>query len=233
MKLVSSKVSSMNEYVAGADGTIYSLIIDISDIDHIAREMLDALRDTSWVEKLDIIDKLAYEARAEPTIERLSNAITNRVEDEITAEFGEYMVSISSQVALENHLDHLRLPLADLIKEKVAGNPAFDFHTQTPTELINFGEAKYSGVNNRYSEALDQIINFIQQEKDIRELSDLRKFVCENAVENAAIGNKSYCAAFSIVSNNKKMIMNNALTHTLVEQLCVYDELYLIGICVA
>ncbi|MBL0255080.1 MAG: hypothetical protein IPQ27_08970 [Chitinophagaceae bacterium] len=49
--------------------------------------------------------------------------ITTSVNEDI----GEFIVSYSAQLALEIEYSHQRIPLAELLKEKVLGNPGFDF----------------------------------------------------------------------------------------------------------
>ncbi|MDO6763709.1 hypothetical protein [Agarivorans sp. 1_MG-2023] len=223
----------MADYDVKATGQIYSLALDISNIEERVAEMHRVITDTSWLAPLDIIDTATYEARSKPTIDKVVNDILGNVESEISADFGEYMVSASAQMALSEYLKHIRLPLAELIKEKISGNPGFDFHTESPDALIAFGEAKYSGVQNAHGRALSQINDFILAKKDVQELSDLRSFVTEAAIQNAAFGNKTFCAAFSIVSDDVKSIMDNAITSSHLGPLLCYEAVYLIGVKVS
>ena len=86
--------------------------------------------------------------------------------------------------------------LQKLWKEKISGNPGFDFHTETPTEFIAFGEAKYRAASNAYNLALKQIKDFIQEKKDLKELSDLKNFVGAKAISNISNLNlKAFIAA--------------------------------------
>lgn len=223
----------MSTYDKKATGKIYSIALDISDIGQRVKEMYQVITDTSWLEPLDIIDHATYAARSQPTIDKVVNDILNKVESEISEEFGEYMVSDSSQTALNEYLDHIRAPLAELIKEKISGNPGFDFHTESPSNVVAFGEAKYSGVKSSHGKALKQINQFIGEKKDVQELSDLRKFFTKGAIQNAASGRKSYCAAFSIVSDDITGIMDNALNSKHIGPLLCYEAIYLIGVKVS
>ncbi|RZQ53749.1 hypothetical protein C1E23_07740 [Pseudoalteromonas phenolica] len=220
----------MTDYDHAATGKIYSLVIDITDLEQRVKEMQDVALDTSWLDELDVIDRLGYEARSKRTVEKITNEILNNVESDISEDFGEYMVSDVAQTALKEHLDHIRLPLAEFIKEKISGNPGFDFHTESPETLVAFGEAKYSGVQNAHGRALKQINEFIVDQKDIQELPDLRKFVTEGAIQNAAAGTKAYSAAFSITSDDIGVIMDNALNSVHMKTLLSYDAIYLIGV---
>lgn len=230
---MSLTITEMSAYDPKATGKIYSMALDISDIESRVQEMHQIISDTSWLEPLDIIDRATYAARSQPTIDKVVNDILNKVNSEISEEFGEYMVSDSSQTALKVHLNHIRAPLAELIKEKITGNPGFDFHTESPDSVVAFGEAKYSGVQSAHGRALRQINKFIDEKKDIQELSDLRKFITETAIQNAASGNKSYCAAFSIVSDDITGIMDNALNSKYIGPLLCYEAIFLIGVKVS
>lgn len=220
----------MSDYDQAATGKIYSLAIDITDLEQRVKDMQEVALDTSWLDELDVIDRLGYEARSKRTVDKITNEILNNVESDISEDFGEYMVSDVAQTALKEHLSHFRLPLAEFIKEKISGNPGFDFHTESPQSLVAFGEAKYSGVQNAHGRALKQINEFIGEQKDIQELPDLRKFVTEGAIQNAAAGTKAYSAAFSITSNDVGTIMDNALSSTHMKTLLCYDAIYLIGV---
>lgn len=233
MNLLSFTETSMSDYDQAATGKIYSLAIDITDLELRVKEMQEIALDTSWLDEMDVIDRLGYEARSKRTVEKITNEILNNVESDISEDFGEYMVSDVAQTALKNHLNHIRLPLAEFIKEKISGNPGFDFHTESPEALIAFGEAKYSGVKNAHGRALKQINDFIGEQKDIQELPDLRRFVTEAAIQNAAEGSKSYSAAFSITTDDPSEIMDNALSSKYLKNLLQYEAVYLIGVKVS
>ncbi len=230
MELIQMDVMDMSELSKRSEGKIYSLAICISNVEERVTEMYNTVTDTSWLKPLDIIDELTYSSRSQPTIDKVVNEILNNVQSELSEEFGVYMVSDTALSALKEYLRHLRLPLAELIKEKISGNPGFDFHSEATEAVITFGEAKYSGVSNAHGRALRQINEFILAKKDIQELSDLRRFVSEAAIQNASKGIKSYCAAFSIVSDNPLKIMRNALDSVHLKDLLQFEAIFLIGV---
>src|SRR5690606_32332872 len=123
---------------------------------------------------------------ANKTIARLVNEILTKVENEVTEDFGEYLISDVAQNVLHTSFKHAKVPLAELLKEKLSNNMGFDFHTENRGSLIVYGEAKYSGSISPYANALTQIAEFIVDEKDMAELLHLRKFVTEDAANNAA-----------------------------------------------
>ncbi|MDO7786999.1 hypothetical protein P6N53_07200 [Desulforamulus aquiferis] len=209
---------------------VYVIHVEINDINDRAQEMIDIISDNSWVNKLKPIESKTFEARAKRTIKKLVNDIFLRINNPLSTEFGEYLISYSAVSALEECYQHHKVPLAELLKEKVTGNPGFDFHTETNTMLIAFGEAKYSGSTNPYVNALSQIAKFIALEKDVAEFAILQHFVSSTAMENALNGNKAFTAAFSINTQQPNRIFTNALKSTTLEQLLAYEELYLIGV---
>ena len=209
---------------------IYTIHVLIDDLPLQVLEMIKAVTDNSWILKLSPVDKISFETRAKRTVTKLVNEIFKKVANSVTTDFGEYLVSMSAQTALENTLAHHRLPLAELFKEKVTGNPGFDFHTESHTTLIAFGEAKYSGNGSPYPNALTQICDFITLEKDVAELTDLSKFVSEKAISNALDNNKAYIAAFSLNAKNPDQIFENILLSEYLKPILKYSELYLIGV---
>ncbi|MGH8491602.1 MAG: hypothetical protein ACRERR_00625 [Moraxellaceae bacterium] len=207
----------------------YYAHVQITDVSSRAQEMINITLDTSWIAPLNSVAKATYEARSQRTIEKLTADIFNLQEDTVTKEFGEYMISHAAQSALET-IKHKRAPLAELWKEKVIGNPGFDFHTESELKHISFGEAKYSGSSNPYRDALVQISDFIKLEKDKSELLDLQNFFSEESIENFIKDKKSYTAAFSINAKSPEKIIENAIKSENIDQLLLHSELFLIGI---
>lgn len=192
--------------------------------------MIKIVSDDSWINRLGAVEKVSYEARAERTITKIVDEILLKVDSKVNEEFGEFMISSSAQTVLEETYSHKKVPLAELLKEKITGNPGFDFHSESETELIAFGEAKYSGIRNTASIAMNQISRFILLKKDLAELVDLKNFTTEKAINNALAGEKAYVAAFSINARKPKLIFENAIKSDAIKPLLKYPELYLIGI---
>ena len=82
MILASFTETAMSDYASGTTGTIYSLGIDISDIEKRVQEMHKVITDTSWLEPLDIIDQSTYAARSKPTIVKVVEDILSNVESD-------------------------------------------------------------------------------------------------------------------------------------------------------
>lgn len=209
---------------------VYCINIQMSDIDDRAKEMIDIISDMSWISKLESIPKATFKARAKRTVSKLVKLILDKDENEITEEFGEFLVSSSAQEALSTQYGHTIIPLAELLKEKVTGNPGFDFHTESHSKYIVFGEAKYSRKNTPRAKAITQINEFVSLKKDNAEFIVLEHFVSEEAMENALVDKKSYAAAFSINNDNIQLTFNNAIKSDEFINLLDFPELYLIGI---
>lgn len=209
---------------------IYNARVKVSDVNKHAKEMIKTIRDTSWLNSLDIVSKVSFEACAKPTIAKLANGILSKVKDKVTEEFGEYLVSSSALQVLKEHWSHEPLPLAELLKEKISGNPGFDFHTESHTGYIAFGEAKYSGTTSPYTDALSQINDFIDKQKDVMEFVTIKNFVSEDAMQRALDGEKAYIAAFSINAVNPARIMENATLSAHTKKLTCHKEIYLVGV---
>ena len=208
--------------------------IDRNDIKATAQEMISSITDTSWISNLEIIEQISYRARAEGTINLLANEIFSGTESEVTADFGEYLISMTAQDVLEEVYSHTHIPLAELWKEKISKNPGFDFHTLSPEKRIIFGEAKYSASDNPHYLALSQIKKFLSSNpkynKHLKELSDLKILTNKVSVEKVINGDFGIAAAFSIIDGNEKQVLEKASKSKPARDLAYIHEIYLIGI---
>jgi len=230
MHIITYKHENMNDYDKTTDCNVYSIHVKVDDISAKAKEMIKMIQNTSWIKELNIIEQITFEARAQPTIDKLVHEILSKVSSTLSEDFGEFLISVTAQDSLELQYNHTKVPLAELFKEKKSGNPGFDFHMETHTQLLAFGEAKYSGTINPYTKAIKQINGFIDEDKDKMELTDLKYFTSDEAINNAIDNKKAFIAAFSINSSNPLNIIRNALSSTHIDNLLGYDELYIIGI---
>ena len=233
MRVLDCKVIVNSDFGLSGNVVIYLAHVLVTDIEQHAKEMISMITDTSWLNTLGVIEKKSFEARANPTIQRMVEGILSKIEDVITEEFGEYLVTNCAQNLLESSLGHKKVPIAELLKEKISGNPGFDFHTESHSGYVAFGESKYSGSSNPYSEALSQINDFIDKEKDEMEFTIIQHFVSKEAIDNAVSGQKAYVAAFSINAKNPSIILKHALTCQHTVKLTSHKELYLIGVEIA
>lgn len=225
MQIKSSKTIKLDS----SETDIHIIHVIIDNLPSCAKTMIDNISDESWIAKLSPANQIAYEARARRTIDKLVRDIFMKIDNEVTANFGEYMISMTAQSTLETEKAHKKLPLAELFKEKVTSNPGFDFHTESHTTLLAFGEAKYSSRSNPYKNALTQINCFITLKKDLAELADLQHFASSQSIVNASLGKKAYIAAFSL-NNPSTMIFDKILESPHITPLLSFPELYLIGV---
>lgn len=230
MEVVWFKKVNMNAYGVDTDCDVYAAYIKVANIDNRAGEMIETLSNTSWIDPLSATKKATFKATSKRTIAKLVDNIHARVQhDKLTDDFGEYLVSDTALEVLERVYKHVRVPLAELLKEKLTGNPGFDFHSECKTKLISFGEAKYSAGSSPYNRALKQIKDFVELEKDMAELIVLENFVSDVATGRCLEGEKSYSAAFSLNGDPERMF-ENAIKNSHLKELLDHHELYLIGV---
>ena len=186
--------------------------VKVGDIEKISEELAEKVLDTSWMMKLDEGNKRAYRRTVQETAAALVKIFNStKCSSDVGSEFGEVMVSMGSAKALEKIFDHIILPIAELWKPQVKQNEGFDFHTVCSEEIINFGEAKYSGSINPHGDAISQAKGFVDDEKHLRDWVHLRGLVSDGAIEN--LNNDSYgiVASFSINTEDPLLILKNAI----------------------
>lgn len=230
MDIVWTKTLSLLDGDEHKGGQLFAALVKVVDLSKVASDMHDRITDTSWIKKMDVANQIAFNATSKRTIDKLVECIANRTSNNLSEDFGEYLISDAALEVMNSKFNHIKIPLAELIKEKISGNPGFDFHSEAPEKIIAYGEAKYSGIISRYADALKQITSFIELKKDDAELHLLRSFVSEQAVANYASGKKSYVAAFSITAADPEKVMANAIKSDHINSLANYDGLYLIGV---
>ncbi len=212
---------------------IHCIYVLIDDLEVVIGNMRSEISDTSWINGLGSIDQKIYKINANKTIKKIVEIITSRVANELNDSVGEYMISYTAQQVLVDCLKHIRLPLAEFLKEKVSGNPGFDFHTISQNKLLNFGEAKFSLNNTAKDRAINQISDFIDLGKDFGELLSLRPLLDRIdgiILENMDNERRGYIAAFSLNAKNIDVIFENALKSNAMKNIGKYQEFYLIAI---
>lgn len=229
IEIIKLEVENMQKYKKTTNCNVFSIHVKITDIAWIAREMVSSISDTSWITQLWVIEQTSYATRAQKTILKIVEEIIQKVENEVTSDFWQYLISESARIALNKQMQHKIIPLSELWKEKVTGNPWFDFHTETSTQFLAFWESKYNSRNNSHNKALLQIIGFIKAKKDEMEFVDLKNFCSSEAMANVIKGDKAYIAAFSL-HKNFDSIFSDILNDNKIEDLLKYKELYLIWV---
>jgi len=184
----------------GLDGkpNVRFLRAEVTNLYPAIQSIVEVIADTSWMDELlDESIRAGFMAAAEPTINKLKRNLEEAVVSEKAETVGEYIVSMVASYIIEAEYGYKALPLAEIIKEQISGNPGFDFHHQKDELILIFGEAKYKTGRSGYADAFSQIVSHIAAKKDLKELPALRDFVADGAKENMRIGKKGYSAAFS------------------------------------
>ncbi|MGJ8640735.1 MAG: hypothetical protein ACSHYA_15200 [Opitutaceae bacterium] len=213
-----------------ADVDVHLFYVVVDDIKSCAEGLISSVSNTSWINELPDIPRATFAANVNRTVDKLVE-IFEDVDSEIKEEFGEYMISMSSGDCLSSKLDHTVLPLSELWKAKASGNEGFDFHTETPSELINFGEAKYNSSQSSYGTAAKQVAGFIDDSKDQTDALFLQHLASKNAVQNLINQSRSISIGFSLHSDDYASILENTLNSDLVKNLFpLCKELFIVGI---
>lgn len=206
--------------------------IDPEDLSATLKNILHILMDLSWLSKFDQdYEKIAFDSLAKKTIADIKKKFEQCVDDGITKDAGEYVVSELARETLITQLDYLNIPLGELLGKQRSGNPGFDFHSQNKvTETIIFGEAKYVSKTTAYSSALPQIVEFIGDRKDIEDLPGLKPFCTLSALQRAAKGIKGFSAAFSAKTTGTDKIIENIVKRRDFQDLLQYEEIILVAV---
>ena len=184
--------------------------ISKSELSSVIEDLVAYIEDTSWITKLTDYNRESYDSRARETISRIVNVLCSAsVLNQVCEKSGEYVVSVRALKVLSSEFNHNEIPLAELFKEQVSGNPGFDFFSICPDQNLYMGEAKFLSNTNAYSSALNQISTFIQEEKDIKQLVDLANFVEDKTTLATFSTKKCFVAAFSVNGSPRSETMES------------------------
>lgn len=236
MKILEKYVVDKQKLKLNCNAKILACLVEINASEGIT-SIIQEINDTFWLSKLDIINQKCYEARMKKTVEKIMNNCLrfNNGASENTYDYsivGEYLISKAGRQALADGFNHTALPLAELWKEKMSNNPGFDFHTETLDSIIIFGEAKYNASENPYNCAICQIEEFIDLEKDVKELADLRNLAKQDSISNFLKNNKGFAISFSTKAKNPSRILTNAILSEHICKCALYNEFYLVGVVI-
>lgn len=231
IEVVANQIVDISEHNKKNDNVTF-IGIRIQDIESYANKMKLQILDTSWIAQMSPLNQQSYSARANETIKCLVNDVLSEVKNSVTAEFGEILISMSAQDALNITHNHRILPLSELWKTRVRGNDSFDFHTESKECYIVFGEAKYQTNKTSYNTALKQVVKFINFRKDDMDLADLMNLVTAKTKSTFETYGalKSYAAAFSVKNLDNKKLIEQIKENKFFKQLMTQYKLYLIGI---
>lgn len=227
MKVIEHKVLSQF-----TESKVQFIRIDPEDLTSTLSDILVGLMNLSWLSNFDReFNKIAMKSRATKTIEDIKEKFAKCVDDKITTDAGEYVVSELARKVIVNKLDYLNIPLSELLGKKKSGNPGFDFHSQNKiTDTVIFGESKYVAKTSAYSSALPQIRTFIECNKDIEDIPELTSFCTDKALKRVIDGKKGFSAAFSAKSTSSESIIKNIIKRDDFKFLLNYEEIILIAV---
>lgn len=221
--------TSLNKLPTGSSCDIHCLHIKIKDFRPIVEEFEKSICDTSWINNLDEISQITFRATSKKTIDKIVKDIIAKIASSVNTDIGEFIVSYAAQQALEIEYSHKLIPLAELLKEKVTGNPGFDYHSVSTNSYLVFGEAKFSLDSTPRAKALNQIVDFIG-DRDSSELLWLIPFLDDTTKQNIIDNKKGYSAAFSHNNDNIIKTLNKALSSDPIKEIIKFNELYLIAV---
>lgn len=195
------------------------------------RDIIDSFSDMSWISKFDkpyIRD--SFLTRAEASAKYLADKIQKDDTDNVTKDSGEYVVSELARQALVIQLKYLDVPLAELFKEQISGNPGFDFYSANNEKIIIFGEAKYNSRKNAYGVGMEQVDRFIQEGQDISDLNDIDKFFEDKSLDYAVAGDKAYAIAFASKGTPSERIISGIISNSHYENIAVHKEVIYLAV---
>lgn len=226
------KVIEHRQVNTNGTAKVQFLRIDPEDLSATLSDILTALMNLSWLSKFDEDYEIAaFTSRANKTIKDIEEKFSKSIDDNISKDAGEYVVSELAREAIVNKLHYLDIPLAELLGKKKSGNPGFDFHSQNiDTNTVIFGESKYVTTTNAYSSALPQIVDFIENGKDIEDLPELKPFCSASALHRANTGSKGFAAAFSAKNTKSDSIINNIKGRSDFQSLLSFEEVLLVAV---
>lgn len=205
--------------------------LKVNDVSLTLSEIYQSLVDASWINKLQVAEALrgSLRARIKDTIVRLS-AIFTVNPNSIDKSTGEYIVSESARRYLVDVLHYTNIPLGELFKQKISGNPGFDFFSENLQNVILFGEAKYRSNNTGCNDSLRQINEFVQTQNDSKDVWDIQNMVSPNGLVNFEAGLKGFVASFTTWNETDQDVIDRIIRHNAYVTLSSHQEFICIAI---
>lgn len=226
MKVLECKKIDVENY-----NSITYIRIDPENLSVTIRDIITSLSNLSWIAKFDkSYIRNSFFKRAEDTAEYLADKILKDDGDKITEDSGEYVVSELAREALVIELKYLDVPLAELFKEQVSGDPGFDFYSANKEKVIIFGEAKYSSGRNAYGIGMEQVDRFIREGQDVSDLNDIDKFFEEESLKLADKGDKAYAIAFAAKGTASDMIIKGIIRNKHYKDIAINKEVIFLAV---
>lgn len=198
--------------------------------------IFNSLMDVSWINIFfgdNPVLKDSVTKRAMPTIEKFNSEFQSGTAVTVNKDTGELLVSEISRRTLVERYGYFSMPIGELFKQKVTGNPGFDFFSINNDEIILFGEAKYVSRTTPYKKAFNQIADFIEKGKDSKDIWDVEKFIPnrKEAQSNFLNGLKGFVGSFSSKNESDQELIDKIKDLDSYKSLqAAYPEIICIGI---
>lgn len=207
------------------------LRVNPTDIKLTLKNVLDSLMNLSWLSNFDkdyLVD--SYKLRCEQSIKHIATNIIKQNDSSVTRSSGEYVVSELARISVVDTHSYLDIPIADLFKKQIVGNPGFDFYTLNANKNILFGEAKYITKQSGHLSALKQSYNFYIQKQHITEIADIRDFFCKDSLENCNKDEIGFMVAFSAKKTTTANFIKIIKKNPNYQELIKFKEVILIAV---
>ena len=210
---------------------VFFLRVDPEDIAVTLRDIIDVLSDSSWISKFDKpYLQESYKTRAETTVKHICKKIQDGATSGVYGDAAEYIVSESARETLVEHLKYKDVPLGELFKEQVSGNPGFDYCTANLSDVIIFGEAKYLAAQNAYGTGMGQTARFITEGRDKADIADIQNFFSYSALTGVYNGTKGFSVAFSAKNTASEALIQGIKRNAHYAELSGYQELIFVAV---
>lgn len=231
MKIIDCKKVNEKLYGGEQDREFWFIRVDYDDLGMTLRDILTELSNLSWLEKFDKnFLKKSFEKNALNTCIKLKEKFFSG-ETPLINNAAEYMVSCLAKRAIVEKLNHLDVPLAELLGRKVIGNPGFDFFTENAEmSMVYCGEAKYVANANPYNDSLGQINDFIKDEKYISDLFILNSLVSDNSLTHLSEHIFGVAAAFSATNIKTEILIKNIVKNSEYKKCTKAQDLILVAV---
>lgn len=207
------------------------LRINPTNIKLTLKNVLDSLMNLSWLSNFDegyLVD--SYKLRCEQSINHIATNIIKNNDSSVTRSSGEYIVSELARSSVVDTYSYLDIPIADLFKKQIVGNPGFDFYTLNLSKNILFGEAKYITKQSAHLSALQQSYDFYTQKQHITEIADIHDFFCKDSLANCNKDEIGFMVAFSAKKTTTANFIKIIKENTNYQELIKFKEVILIAV---
>ena len=232
MRIVECEKIKLEDFGLEPKDNVFFIRIDPEDLSKALLDILEEVSNLSWLNKFDPGPlQRCMEENAEETCRALKDKFKISTGEPCVSEAGEYIVSVYSKRGVVEELGHKDIPLAELVGRKTIGNPGFDFFTEeTNLQLVTCGEAKYVHGKNAYTTSLNQINDFIDRKKHIKDIIILNGFATNDSLINLTNDKLGICSAFSSTAIPTKNLISNICANTDFKKALKYDYIVLVAV---